>query len=67
MNDVPFVIEVDRLERLAGCFSIDVQEVAMIAVEGCRALTSFNAGCVSCENVISQLRSESIGPDDVAP
>jgi hypothetical protein len=39
MNDVPFVIEVDRLERLAGCISIDGQEVAMIAVEGCRALT----------------------------
>lgn len=63
MNDVPFVIEVDRLERLPGCILIDVLEVAMIAVEGCGALTSFNTGRVSCEYVISEFQPEGICAD----
>jgi hypothetical protein len=38
MNHVALIIKVDRSERLPRRILIDIEKIAMIAVEGCGAL-----------------------------
>ncbi len=66
MNDVTFVVEVDRLQCLRGSVNIHVKQISVIAVEVGRSL----AGTVAAmpgENVSSQFLLERAGSDNVWP
>ncbi len=60
MDDVSLVIEVDGLERLMRGVFIDIQEVAMVAIEVSRAFTG-GAAAVTSKDVASEFTLECVG------
>ena len=60
VNDVAFVVEVDRLQGLARSLLVDVQDVAVLTIEGRRSFASSGVVATSHQHVMLELRLERV-------